>query len=257
MRLPNRAGRHGGSGFVEVGDETLVGQEASRPAPTPPIVTAYAGGENPELVWHNELGGLTYRTGKHFIKWNPRHTGVDLDLEHARLDWLDGRHPAPRVVESGGDDDAQWLVTEALPGEHAVGDRWRARRSEAIAAIAEGLLAIHSVDIDDFPTEWLDASWVRASPASMEPRPAIDGPVLVHGDACAPNTLIDVDGRWTGNVDFGDLNIGDRWADLAIASLSLDWNFGQGHQGEFFAAYGVEPDPVRIRWYRELWHLES
>ena len=26
--------------------------------------------------------------------------------------------------------------------------------------------------------------------------------------------------------DFGDLAVGDRWADLAVASLSLDWNFG-------------------------------
>jgi aminoglycoside phosphotransferase (APT) family kinase protein len=43
-------------------------------------------------------------------------------------------------------------------------------------------------------------------------------------------------------VDFGDLAVGDRWADLAVASMSLDWNFGEGHQPEFFAAYGIEPD---------------
>ena len=47
-------------------------------------------------------------------------------------------------------------------------------------------------------------------------------------------------------MDFGDLAVGDRWADLAVASMSLDWNFGEGHQPEFFAAYGVEPDAERI-----------
>lgn len=49
----------------------------------------------------------------------------------------------------------------------------------------------------------------------------------------------------------------DRWADLAIASLSLDWNFGEGHQDELFAVYGIEPDIERIRYYRALWDLES
>jgi kanamycin kinase len=39
--------------------------------------------------------------------------------------------------------------------------------------------------------------------------------------------------------------------------MSLDWNFGEGHQDELFAAYGISPDPVRIGFYRALWHLES
>ncbi len=85
----------------------------------------------------------------------------------------------------------------------------------------------------------------------------MSSPVLVHGDACAPNTLLSIGGDWTGNVDFGDLASGDRWADLAIASLSLDWNFGEGHQQEFFDAYGIAPDEERIRYYRILWELES
>lgn len=64
-------------------------------------------------------------------------------------------------------------------------------------------------------------------------------------------------GAWTGNVDLGDLAVGDRWADLAIASLSLDWNFGDGHQQELFDAYDIRADKDRIRYYRALWHLES
>ena len=34
-------------------------------------------------------------------------------------------------------------------------------------------------------------------------------------------------------------------------------NFGEGHQGELFEAYRIEPDTERIRYYRELWHQES
>ncbi len=161
------------------------------------------------------------------------------------------------MVRDGLDGDAQWLLTEVLPGGPAVGDRWRARRPEAIGAIATGLRAIHAIPVDGFPAAWSTEAWVGRAPASLGPRPPVDDPVLVHGDACAPNTLITDDGAWTGNVDFGDLAVGDRWADLAIASLSLDWNFGEGHQQELFDAYGIEVDEVRVRYYRALWELES
>jgi len=225
--------------------------------PIPDVVLRLAGDEAPALEWRNELGGLTFRIGDRYVKWNPRTTGIDLERERDRLLWLAHRHPAPRVLDFGADTRAQWLVTAALPGGTAVGDTWRARRPEAVAAIAHGLRAIHAVPVQDFPEGWTGSVWVGRQPASMGPRPPIEEPVLVHGDACAPNTLISADGEWTGNVDFGDLAVGDRWADLAIASLSLDWNFGAGHQQELFDAYGIEPDEERIRWYRALWDLES
>lgn len=234
------------------------GQHTLGDDPIPEVVLGIAAGRPAELVWRNDLGGLTFRVGDEFVKWNPRRTGIDLARERVRLEWLAERHPAPRVVAWGENPEAQWLVTAAVPGESAVGDRWRERRTEAIEAIATGLRAIHAIVVDGFPTEWTSEVWVGRSPDSIGPRPPIDGrPVLVHGDACAPNTLIADDGRWTGNVDFGDLAVGDRWADLAVASMSLDWNFGEGHQDELFAAYGIEPDAERIAYYRALWDLES
>ena len=223
----------------------------------PGIVHALAGEGEPELVWRNELGGLTFRLGDRFLKWNPASSGIDLERELERLRWISARHPAPKPVDHGIDGDGQWLVTEALPGDSAVGDTWRARRPEAIGAIATGLRAIHAIPIDDFPGDWSAQVWVGRQPASLGTRPPIDDPVVVHGDACAPNTLISEEGLWTGNVDFGDLAVGDRWADLAIASMSLDWNFGEGHQQELFDAYGIEVDEERIRYYRSLWELEA
>ena len=235
----------------------LAAQHTLGDDPVPGVVAELAGTARPELVWRNELGGLTFHFDDRFVKWNPRHTGIDLDRERVRLEWISGRHRAPRVIASGSDEKAQWLLTEAGPGECAVGDTWRARRPEAIRAIATGLRAIHAIPIDDFPSGWTQEVWVGRNLESLGPRPPLDRPVLVHGDACAPNTLISAAGEWTGNVDFGGLAVRDRWADLAIASLSLDWNFGEGHQTELFDAYGIEPDEKRIRYYRSLWHLES
>jgi kanamycin kinase len=243
--------------MIDRGFAELALQHTMEGLTVPPIAHRLAAGDEPQLVWRNELNGLTFRIGHRFLKWNPRSTGIDLDRERVRLEWLAARHPAPRVAGHGTEADAQWLLTEALDGHSAVGDEWRARRPEAIRAIATGLRAIHAISIDDFPDAWAAQGWVGRQPASLGTRPPIDVPVLVHGDACAPNTLISDAGTWTGNVDFGDLSIGDRWADLAIASLSLDWNFGEGHQPEFFDAYGVSADEDRIRYYRSLWELES
>lgn len=240
------------SDFAHLAAQHTLGGEA-----IPEVVQELAGAVEPELVWRNELGGLTFRFADRFVKWNPEGTGIDLNRERIRLEWLSGRHPVPRVVGSGTDHGAQWLITEALPGESAVGDTWRARRSEAIRAIAAGLRALHAVPVDDFPEAWTTEVWVGRRPEALGPPPPVERPVLVHGDACAPNTLISDAGGWVGNVDFGDLAVGDRWADLAIASLSLDWNFGEGHQSELFLAYGVHPDEARIRYYRELWDLEA
>ncbi len=176
----------------------------------PHVVLDIAGGQPVELVWRNELGGPTFGFDDRFVKWNPRSTGIDLERERVRLEWIAPRHPAPVVIDSGADELAQWLVTAALPGDCAVGDTWRARRPEAIRAIAAGLRAIHAISIDGFPPDWTAQVWVGRRPESLGPPPPLDDPVVVHGDACAPNTLISLAGEWVGHVDFGDLAVEDR-----------------------------------------------
>ena len=96
-------------------------------------------------------------------------------------------------------------------------------------------------------------------PASWVPTdaPPADRLVVCHGDACAPNTLLADDGMFFGHVDLGDLGVADRWADLAIASMSLDWNYpGDGPDGfasVLLDAYGVTADTGRIAYYRRSW----
>ncbi|HXC82820.1 MAG TPA: phosphotransferase [Trebonia sp.] len=58
--------------------------------------------------------------------------------------------------------------------------------------------------------------------------PPVDKLVVCHGDACAPNTILADDGRWSGHVDLGVLGTADRWADLAVAAWSAGWNYGPG-----------------------------
>ncbi|MEO5534441.1 MAG: phosphotransferase [Pseudolysinimonas sp.] len=217
------------------------------PVEVPDLVRAFAD-QIDDVVWRNELGGLTFVAGDRFLKWNPRGSGVDLEDERVRLIWARTiGHPVPEVLDLGRDDQGQVLVTRALDGEGAVSPTWVERPRDAVLAIAAGLRALHDKVPSaacPFRTPWIPAD---------APRPD-DGAVVIHGDACAPNTIIGVDGRFVGHVDFGAIGVGDRWADLAIASLSLDWNYGEGWQDEFFAAYGIERDEDRIDYYRAAWN---
>ena len=91
--------------------------------------------------------------------------------------------------------------------------------------------------------------------AALDGTPADDRLVVCHGDACAPNTLIGGDGRWSGHVDLGAMGVADRWADLAVATWSTEWNYGPGWEKCLLSAYGIADDPERTRYYRLLWDL--
>ena len=79
--------------------------------------------------------------------------------------------------------------------------------------------------------------------------------VVCHGDACAPNTLLDDDGQPSGHVDLGSLGLADQWADLAVATRSTEWNYGPRWTDILLDAYGVGRDDHRINYYRLLWDL--
>jgi kanamycin kinase len=98
----------------------------------------------------------------------------------------------------------------------------------------------------------LDLAEVRARIG--EP-PAIDRLVVCHRDACAPNTLLHDDGLLAAHVDLGSLGVADRWADLAVAAWSTEWNYGPGYDGIVYKAYGIAPDLERIAYYRLLWDM--
>ncbi|WP_433382494.1 phosphotransferase [Actinoplanes sp. CA-142083] len=245
----------------------------------PAAVSAVAGGRPLRPVWKNALGGLTYEISgvdeRFFVKFAPTGSGLPLRQEAERLAWASRYTPVPRVVDSGEDPSGFWMLTEALPGRSAVDAIWRKRPQKAVKAIAYGLRQLHeNVPVAECPFDWgvehrlklsprdlshadephrsipIDVAWARAS----DP-PPIDKLVVCHGDACSPNTLLDDAGEWSGHVDMAALGAADRWADLAVASWALNWNYGTGWEPLFFATYGIEPDEDRIAYYRLLWDL--
>lgn len=252
----------------------------------PSVVRDLAAGQPVRPVWENELGGLTFELGtgaaRRFVKWAPVSSGIDLVAETARLAWAEAFTPVPRVLDIGADDGGAWLVTAALPGESAVTERWKADRATAVRAIGAGLRALHeALPVADCPFWWsaeerLTLARSMAETGGLRPErwhtvhrpfgieealwrvtdpPPVDRLVVCHGDACAPNTLLNDDGKWSGHVDFGALGVADRWADLAVATWSTEWNYGPGWERPLLDAYGIAPDPDRTRYYRLLWDL--
>jgi kanamycin kinase len=237
------------------------------PPPTdvvvPEVVLTIAAGRPVRAVWENELGGLTFEVGagdgRVFVKWSPGGDAPDLTVEAERLDWA-ARHTAvPRVLDVGREHGGSWMVTSALSGASAVAPEWIAPPEIAVTGLGRGLRALHdALPVDDCPFSWsVDERIVRAAAVVERDAPPDDRLVVCHGDACAPNTVLDVDGTCVGHVDLGRLGVADRWADLAVATWSTEWNYGPGWEGLLLDAYGVEPDPERTDFSRWLWDLAS
>lgn len=72
--------------------------------------------------------------------------------------------------------------------------------------------------------------------------------VLIHGDYCLPNIMLD---GWTFSkfIDVGNGGIGDRHVDLFWGAWTLNYNLGTDeYRGRFFDAYGRDMiDPLAIR----------
>jgi len=254
----------------------------------PRAVLELAAGARVAAVWENAFGGLTFTVGdaadRRFVKWVPVDHAGRLAAEMVRLQWARHYTPVPPVLGDGRDEDGAWLVTAALTGDSAVAPRWKREPAVAVRAIGSGLRAFHdALPVADCPFSWsiddrladvqrrhatgaIDRSgWHdvhRDLPideaiaiAAAGRRPSDEELVVCHGDACAPNTLLDGSGAWTGHVDLGALGVADRWADLAVATWSCEWNYGPGWDALLLDGYGIEPDPTRIAYYRLLWDL--
>jgi aminoglycoside phosphotransferase len=236
-----------------------------------------------EEWWRNDTeGSVTHRLTHPerpdlFVKRGPA-----LGREHLRLLWCQARLPVPRLVEfTPGEVDV--LITEALVGS-AASDR-RANPDTALVAqlLADAWRLVHTLPVDACPFDTSTDALLQAAehavatasydvwdddldmmrPAAdvldelMTARPPKPERVVVHGDACLPNVLIDGD-RVTGFVDLGFLGVGDAWWDVAtcLTSMRRPGNAIAHACERFIDAYGVTYDPDIDRWYRLLYRLD-
>ncbi|MEZ0111955.1 aminoglycoside phosphotransferase [Catenulispora sp. EB89] len=251
--------------------------------PVPDPVRAAAGGRPIVPVWYNEAAS-TFRLGAgpdaRYAKWAPAGSDLDLAGEAARMRWAGTYVAVPQVLEQASNAEGAWLITAALDGEMAVVDRWKQDPATAVRVIGESLRTFHDAlpvavcpfsasaeervaeaerNADSRAHRTLHPDFAGRTRAEVLKRladiPPVDKLVVCHGDTCAPNTLLTPDGRFAGHVDLGALGVADRWSDLAIATWSTTWNYGDGWQEPLLDAYGIAPDPERTEYYRLLWEV--
>ncbi len=174
-----------------------------------------------EFAWMSWAGTVWRLVGESSAVYVKR--AANLAGERDRTAWLAGRLPVPEVIglfRAYGD---EWLLTREVPGVplyHAsIG--WEPAR--VARRFGEILREIHATDASGCPFG--------------EARP---GHVLIHGDYCLPNVLVDR-GRLTGLVDLAESGLGDSRDDLAAGLWTLHYNFGHGYARDFLDAYGVPP----------------
>lgn len=175
-----------------------------------------------EFAWMSWAGTVWRLEGDSRVIYVKR--AAHLGDERDRLEWLKGRWPVPELIglyHGFGDD---WLLTHAVRGV-PLNDRsidWDGARMAR--RLGEILRALHAVDIKDCPFGG----------------PPAPGHVLVHGDYCSPNVLVEK-GELSALVDVGRARVDNPRIDFAAAIWSLQYNYGPGFARGFLEAYGVPP----------------
>ena len=156
-----------------------------------------------------------------------------------------------------------WLLTRAVPGEDCTFRRYLDDPKRLSAILGQQLRRLHEVDPAGCPTADHTAIYLAAvadgqAQGRFDPSyfhkegltedtarelvrefsPRLKNEVLLHGDYCLPNIMLD-DWRFSGFIDLDHGGIGDRHIDLFWGAWSLGFNLGTDQwRDRFLDAYG-------------------
>ena len=168
-------------------------------------------------------------------------------------------------------EEQDWLLTERVAGEDCTHRAYLENAERLCDVLAERLRLLHETDLTGCPvpdrmSDYLatarsnyvkgicDLSFFAADTADVTPQDAwkelcengrlLKNEVLLHGDYCLPNIILD-DWRFSGFIDLGNGGVGDRHVDLFWGAWTLAFNLKTDKYRErFFDAYGrdkIEP----------------
>ena len=173
-------------------------------------------------------------------------------------------------------EDRDWLLSARLPGEDCTYAPYLSDPVRLCDTIAERLRALHELSAPDcpvpnrtstylqtvhenyqkgafdlslFPASYGFSSAKQAYEAFLQGESELKCDVLLHGDYCLPNIILD-DWRFSGFIDLGNGGIGDRHIDLFWGAWTLQFNLGTDrYRTRFLDAYGhdkVEEELLRV-----------
>jgi len=175
-------------------------------------------------------------------------------------------------ISKGGRD---FLLTNRIPGEDCTDPAILSEPEKLCDIIGRELRMLHSIDPKDCPVTdrmarykenvlcgiaekkyepdlfcglWEFPGFEQARFAAEEGLPKLKADVLIHGDYCLPNVILD-NGKLSGFIDLGNSGIGDRHIDVLWGIWTLKYNLKTAkYTDRFIDAYGrdaVDPDMLR------------
>ncbi len=187
-----------------------------------------------------------------------------LKNEAAMTGYFHSKGIGPEVL-SYTSDDSDWLLTAALPGEDCTGEAYLSNPKRLCDTIADELRKLHETDYSGCPIPDRTSSYLSLAeynyqtgnydkshfPDSFgyhsadeayhvlhEGKNALQSKVLLHGDCCLPNIILD-NWKLSGFIDVGNGGVGDRHIDLFWGIWSLWYNLKTDrYESRFLDAYG-------------------
>lgn len=198
-----------------------------------------------------------------FLKVTPKE---QMQREAIMTSYLHHKGICPSVLHYSSNDTNDYLVTERIPGSHAASDEFIAQPEHLCDVFAESLLHLHQVQHTDCPlTNGLDEMFNRAEYRYREEKAekslllymgytsietayqdmvflykhAIEDKVIIHGDYCLPNLILQNNKRNGRYIDVGYGGVGDRHYDIFWGLWSLQFNLkSTDYANRFMKAYG-------------------
>lgn len=161
--------------------------------------------------------------------------------------------------------DHDWLLTKAVVGHDCIDSEYLSHPKRLCDTIATELRKLHEIDYSDCPvmnrtTEYLakaennyrTGNYDKSSfPDSFDYRSAeeahevlisgknaLQSKVLLHGDYCLPNIILD-NWKFSGFIDLDCAGVGDRHIDLFWGVWTLGFNLKTNqYRDRFLGAYG-------------------
>ncbi len=206
-------------------------------------------------VYYIERGG-------YYLK---RAEGGSLKNEALMTDYFHSKGLGTEVLEYLRYGSEDFLLTAKMRGEDCTSDMYLSSPERLCDTIAEQLRILHGLDFcgcpvknrtelyvktaldnyesgnydsSHFPDSFGYSSAKEAIAVLCEGKGVLKNDVLIHGDYCLPNIMLD---GWKpcGFIDLGNAGVADRHIDLFWGAWTLGFNLGTDKYRErFFDAYG-------------------
>ncbi len=182
----------------------------------------------------------------------------------------------PEVLFYRCDGERDWLLCERVLGEDCTHAQYLEDPKRLCVLLAERLRALHELPACDCPIPNRTATYLRtveenrkkghfdlslfpkdtgfasadsAYEVFLQGKDALRADVLLHGDYCLPNIMLD-NWRFSGFIDLGNGGVGDRHIDLFWGAWTLRFNLDtDAYRARFLDAYGrdkVEEELLRV-----------